>query len=58
MSDPSYVYVGYAALGVGPAEAGWQIKRITFAGGNPTVMQWSGAEFTAVWDDRTTISYS
>jgi hypothetical protein len=58
VSSPTIIYVGYAALGVPTAAAAWRIKRITFAGGNPTTLQWSGTTFTAVWDDRTIIPYS
>ncbi len=58
VSDVSIIYVGYAALGEATSSSTWRIKRITFALGNPTSLQWSGSGFTAVWDDRTTISYS
>ena len=58
ISSPTLIYVGYAALGATILDAAWRIKRITFALGNPTELQWSGESFTAVWNDRNLIPYS
>lgn len=57
----SPVYIGLAALGSAKSAAVWQIRKLTYDGsGNPTDVQYAnGAQaFDAIWDNRTSLSYS
>ncbi len=57
IDDPSIFYIGTAPQGTASSDAAWLIKRILFDGsGNPLSTTWTGA--TAVWDNRSTESYS
>lgn len=54
-SNPATVYVGEANLGVAASSAGWTIQEISIAG---PLVGIKVSSTTAVWDDRTTTSYS
>jgi hypothetical protein len=61
--DGVYIYVGEAAPGSNTSEAKWRIKRIEEGVGIDTGdfdIIWADgtAEFTKVWDDRATFTYS
>ena len=61
--DGVYIYVGEAEPGLGTSEAKWRIKRIEEGVGVDTGdfdIIWADgtAEFTKVWDDRATFTYS
>lgn len=52
------IYVGEAAKGAAASAAVWTIKKVTLDGsGNPTQVQWS-ADRLAVWNNRTSETYS
>jgi hypothetical protein len=51
------IYVGYAAIGAADADRAWTIKKVTLSSGNPTGVTWT-AETAAVWNDRTTETYT
>jgi len=54
----STIYVGEAEKGAAAGDAVWTIKKVILDGsGNPTQQVWSG-DRTAIWNDRTTESYS
>lgn len=57
-SGSNIQYVGKTQSGIPGSAPYWQIKKITFSGGNPTDVQWAGrGEFKYVWDDRETLIY-
>jgi hypothetical protein len=53
-------YIGTAQIGTSESEEGWQIKKLVRTGGSLTAIRWADGtdEFTKVWDDRETYSYS
>jgi hypothetical protein len=52
-------YVGKAVPGTLSSEAAWQMQRLTYVGGDLTLLEWADAgKFTQVWDDRASLSYS
>lgn len=54
----SSIFVGEAAQGAAASSAVWTIKKVTLdSSGNPTQVQWS-ADRSAVWNNRTTETYS
>lgn len=55
------IYVGEVLPGIGKASRGWRIKRITYdVSNNATDVRWANGttEFSKVWNDRVTYSYS
>ena len=50
-------YVGKAAIGTAESAASWQISKIDETG-SETIITWSGSGFTAIWNNRTSISYT
>jgi len=54
------VYVGRAQPGTADSEAGWQIRKITYSGDDPTSVLFADGknEYINVWDDRAGYSYS
>lgn len=55
------VYIGYAAPGTAKSAAAWQIRKITYdSNNNITDIQFASGvnDYTKVWDDRATYSYS
>lgn len=56
-TTPSVTYVGKAAIGSSEASAVWQISKIDESG-SVTSITWSGSGFTAIWNNRTSISYT
>lgn len=50
-------YVGKAAIGSAKSAAAWQISKIDETT-SVTDITWSGTGFTAIWDNRTSISYT
>ena len=60
-ADKTEKYVGTAYPGTATSDAGWQIQSLTYnADKQVTSILLSNAtdDFTAVWDDRATTSYS
>ena len=55
-TTPNVTYVGEAALGTATSVAAWRIKKIDETSG--VVITWTGTGFDAIWDDRTTETYS
>lgn len=55
--NPNAIYIGQAAIGSGTSSPAWRIQKITITGPN-TDISWSGSNFTAVWDDRASLSYT
>lgn len=56
-STPSVTYLGRADIGSLTSAAKWQISKIDESGA-VTSITWSGSGFTAIWDNRTSLSYS
>jgi hypothetical protein len=56
-TTPSVTYLGKAAIGTATTAASWQISKIDESG-SVTSITWSGSGFTAIWDNRTSISYT
>ena len=56
-TTPSVTYVGKAAIGTAESAASWQISKIDESG-SVTSITWSSSDFTAIWDNRTSISYT
>lgn len=56
-STPSVTYVGKAAINTATSAASWQISKIDESG-SVTSITWSGSGFTAIWNNRTSISYT
>lgn len=55
------IYIGVAAPGTATSDALWQIKKLTYDGNNnPTnILAANGTtEFSQVWDNRASLSYS
>lgn len=55
------IYIGWAAPGVATSRAAWKIRKLTYdSNSNVTQIQWAGGDvgFNAVWDNRTTLTYS
>ena len=55
------IYLGIASPGTPTSSSLWQIRKLTFDGGNNvTAIQFAGgtANFNSVWDDRASLSYS
>lgn len=54
------LYKGEALPGALPSEAAWRIRRITLASDDDVTEEWAGgsAEFTNIWDNRGSLSYS
>jgi len=55
------VYIGYAAPATATSAAAWQIRKLTYdANNNITDIQFASGvnDYTKVWDDRATYSYS
>ena len=52
-------YIGYAAPGTATSAAAWQIRKLTYSGGDVTQVDFAGSvnDYTKVWDDRTTYAY-
>ncbi len=51
------IYVGTAPLGTATSAAAWLIKKVILdAMGNPTSTLWT--DYTAIWDNRTTETYT
>jgi hypothetical protein len=59
-SPPNLVYFGIAVPGTATSAAGWQIRKFTTSGSNPTSMLWAGGSgaFTNIWDNRAGLTYS
>lgn len=53
----SVTYLGKADIGSATSSAVWRISKIDESG-SVTSITWSGADFNAIWDNRTSISYS
>lgn len=55
-------YIGEASPGAATSSAVWRIKKLTYdADENITKIQWANKEstqFTQVWDDRASLTYS
>lgn len=53
-------YIGIAKPGSAAGSAAWQIRRITYTGDKPTVIEWADGNdrFDNVWDNRAGLSYS
>jgi len=53
-------YIGRAQPGTADSEAGWQIRKITYSGDDPTSVLFADGknEYINVWDDRAGYSYS
>lgn len=53
-------YIGEADPGTATSSATWRIKRITDNGGDDLDIEWADgtADFSKVWDDRLTFTYS
>ena len=53
-------YIGYAAPGTATSAAAWQIRKLTYSGGDVTQVNFAAGvnDYTKVWDDRATYSYS
>jgi hypothetical protein len=58
--DPQNMYVGESIPGTATTAAGWRIKKITEdVSGDMTILWANGsADFTQIWDNRTTLNYS
>ena len=57
--ESPYTYVGEAQPGTGTAEAKWRIKRIEEVGHDYNILWAEGtADFTKIWDNRLTFTYS
>lgn len=58
--DGNPIYIGLAPQGSAKSAAAWQIRKLTFASGNPTDIQFAGgtSAFTSIWDNRSGLSYS
>ena len=51
-------YVGKAAPGSSPSSTKWSIMRITKTSSGQKIEWAEGKQFTLVWDNRTSYSYS
>ena len=53
------IYIGHALLGNATSDAVWQILRIQTVGSVTSIQQADGSlDYTKVWDDRASLSYS
>ena len=54
------IYFGLANPGSATSAASWQIRKITWTGGNPVSSLYAGGSraFTNIWDSRVGYSYS
>lgn len=60
-SGTNLQYLGKAQIGSATSASEWQIQKFTYDGSdNLTDIQWADAtdDFTKVWDDRATYTYS
>lgn len=59
-SGTNPVYIGRAEPGTATSAAGWQIRKITYSGDDPTTVLFADGtnEYIKVWDDRATYTYS
>lgn len=57
--DETTLYRGYAPVGTDTGDAGWRIKRITFAPDGDVSVKWAAgtADFVHIWDDRAGLAY-
>ena len=60
VGGPNPIYVGEAPPGTSAAALSWRIKRITWAAGNPTAVEWANgsAAMVHIWNERDLYSYS
>lgn len=63
LSSGQTLYIGEAYPGTSTSEARWRIQKMEYDDGEnmpPTGIVWADgtSEFTKVWDDRTTYTYS
>lgn len=56
-STANVTYIGKAAIGTATSAASWQISKIDESG-TVTSITWSGSGFTAIWDNRTALTYT
>lgn len=60
LSGSNYLYVGYAFPGTETTAARWQIRKLTYSGDTPILIEFAGgsADFVNVWNDRASLDYS
>lgn len=58
-ASDTVTYIGKAQIGTATSEAKWQIKKI-YSSGTDTSITWADGtdEFSKVWDNRSSYSYS
>jgi hypothetical protein len=56
-NNPAIIYIGEAAIGAGTSSAAWRIQKIMISGSNVEIL-YSGNNFTAIWDNRASLSYT
>lgn len=54
------IYIGRALPGTAKTATGWQIQKLTWSGTTMTDIQWANGtrDYTAIWNDRASLSYS
>ncbi len=59
-ADGNVIYHGKAIPGTASSAAAWQIKKFAYTAGNLTAITFANgsADYSAVWDDRASLSYS
>lgn len=60
LSGDNYLYVGYALPGTATSTARWQIRKLTYSGSTPVLIEFANgsADFVNTWDDRASYDYS
>lgn len=58
--DPQYIYKGWAELNSVTSDPVWKIQRIEFVGADEDVSYtWAdSANYTQIWDNRTSLTYT
>lgn len=57
-ASATVTYMGVASFGTATSAPDWQIKRITVSGTVTTIEYAYLGNYTAVWDDRASLSYT